>query len=321
MDNLLGLLRIRVKRGINLAVRDVRSSDPYVVIKMGKQKLKTRVIRKDVNPEWNEDLTLSVSDPGRPISLTVFDHDTFSKDDKMGEAQFDIEPFIEAVRMKLEGLPDGTVITKIQPSRNNCLSEESTVVWKDARVVQDMCLRLKNVECGEVEIQLQWIELPGSKGIPWNRCVNGQCAPTASDEICDPEICRYYTTHKLMLQSLTVTFQNNAFQPNLIASSMAVHAAQDSTTSGLMDFIGTHSRQDNYHGAAFIVLNSAEWRLEKGVTACFIGVLAKMTAEYGVRKSSVQITSERTPPLPSKNLVNLHLHGWKTLARFKEAKM
>ncbi len=37
MDNLLGLLRIRVKRGVNLAVRDVRSSDPYVVIKMGKQ--------------------------------------------------------------------------------------------------------------------------------------------------------------------------------------------------------------------------------------------------------------------------------------------
>lgn len=37
MDNLLGLLRIRVKRGVNLAVRDVRSSDPYVVVKMGKQ--------------------------------------------------------------------------------------------------------------------------------------------------------------------------------------------------------------------------------------------------------------------------------------------
>lgn len=37
MDTLLGLLRIRVKRGVNLAVRDVRSSDPYVVVKMGKQ--------------------------------------------------------------------------------------------------------------------------------------------------------------------------------------------------------------------------------------------------------------------------------------------
>jgi hypothetical protein len=37
MESLLGLLRIRVKRGVNLAVRDVRSSDPYVVVKMGKQ--------------------------------------------------------------------------------------------------------------------------------------------------------------------------------------------------------------------------------------------------------------------------------------------
>ncbi|KAK8537025.1 hypothetical protein V6N12_043206 [Hibiscus sabdariffa] len=71
MDDLLGLLRIRVKRGINLAVRDVRSSDPYVVVKMGKQKLKTRVIKKDVNPEWNEDLTLSVMDPSVPIRMTV----------------------------------------------------------------------------------------------------------------------------------------------------------------------------------------------------------------------------------------------------------
>lgn len=34
-----------------------------------KQKLKTRVIKKDVNPEWNEDLTLSITDPNMPIKL------------------------------------------------------------------------------------------------------------------------------------------------------------------------------------------------------------------------------------------------------------
>ena len=33
------------------------------------QKLKTRVIKKDVNPEWNEDQTLSVTDPNLPIML------------------------------------------------------------------------------------------------------------------------------------------------------------------------------------------------------------------------------------------------------------
>ena len=33
----MGLLRIHVHRGVNLAKRDVRSSDPYVIIRMGKQ--------------------------------------------------------------------------------------------------------------------------------------------------------------------------------------------------------------------------------------------------------------------------------------------
>lgn len=37
VESMLGLLKIRVKRGINLAVRDALSSDPYVVITMGKQ--------------------------------------------------------------------------------------------------------------------------------------------------------------------------------------------------------------------------------------------------------------------------------------------
>ncbi|KAF3650363.1 hypothetical protein BC332_16540 [Capsicum chinense] len=163
MDDILGLLRIKIKKGVNLAVRDINSSDPYVVVKMGKQKLKTRVIKKDVNPEWNEDLTLSVSNSIFTVKLTVYDHDMFTMDDKMGDAEFDIQPFLDALKMNLVGLPCGTVITKIAPCRTNCLSEESRVEWRNEKVVQDMCLRLRNVECGEVELQLQWIDLPGNK--------------------------------------------------------------------------------------------------------------------------------------------------------------
>ncbi|KAL2934230.1 Protein C2-DOMAIN ABA-RELATED 4 [Bienertia sinuspersici] len=89
----------------------------------------------------------------------------FSKDDKMGEAEFDIKPFIDALKMSLDSLPSGTLISKVQPCRQNCLAEESKIIWSDSRVIQNLCLRLKNVECGEVEVQLQWIDLPGCKGI------------------------------------------------------------------------------------------------------------------------------------------------------------
>lgn len=37
MENFLGLLRIRVIRGVNLAGRDLGGSDPYVVVTSGDQ--------------------------------------------------------------------------------------------------------------------------------------------------------------------------------------------------------------------------------------------------------------------------------------------
>ncbi|KAL1216860.1 Protein C2-DOMAIN ABA-RELATED 3 [Cardamine amara subsp. amara] len=165
MDNLLGILRVHVKRGINLAVRDVSSSDPYVVLKLGRQKLKTRVVKKNVNPNWNEDLSFTVTDPNLSLTLIVYDHDLFSKDDKMGDAEIDLKPYIEALRMELSGLPDGAIISTIHPNRCNCLAEESYVRWSNDRIVQSICLRLRNVERGEVEVELQWIDLPGSKGL------------------------------------------------------------------------------------------------------------------------------------------------------------
>ncbi|KAI6691470.1 hypothetical protein NL676_028298 [Syzygium grande] len=165
MEHLMGLLRIHVHRGVNLAVRDVKSSDPYIIVKLGKQKLKTRVVRKNTNPEWNEDLTLTVADPSLPVKLFVYDKDRLSFDDKMGDAEFEIGPLVEALRMRLDGLPSGTIITRVQPTRQNCLADESRVVWADGKVVQEMVLRLRNVESGEIELRLEWIDIPGSRGL------------------------------------------------------------------------------------------------------------------------------------------------------------
>ncbi|XP_074579972.1 protein C2-DOMAIN ABA-RELATED 3-like isoform X2 [Curcuma longa] len=164
MENLLGLLRVRVVKGINLAYRDATGSDPYVVVRMGNQKLKTSVKKNNVNPIWNEDLTLTVSNPLQPVKLVLYDKDTFSRDDKMGDAEIDIEPFVEAVKMNLSGLPNGTTIRRVYPNRQNCLAEESGIVWRDDKVVQEIILRLRNVESGELELQLMWISIPGASG-------------------------------------------------------------------------------------------------------------------------------------------------------------
>ncbi|KAL7114608.1 hypothetical protein ACP275_04G131500 [Erythranthe tilingii] len=62
-----GLLRISVQRGINLAARNHPKRNPYVAVRISKQILKTRVVRKTVNPEWHDDLTVAVLDPSQPI--------------------------------------------------------------------------------------------------------------------------------------------------------------------------------------------------------------------------------------------------------------
>ncbi|ONM51001.1 Pentatricopeptide repeat-containing protein ELI1 chloroplastic [Zea mays] len=144
MDGLVGLLKVRVVRGINLAYRDARGSDPYVVLRLGKKKLKTSVKKRSVNPIWHEELTLTVTDPSLALKLEVFDKDTFSRDDPIPEAS----------------LRNGAIILSVRPSATNCLADESHVCWRNGKFAQDMILRLRNVESGEIQLQLQWVSIP-----------------------------------------------------------------------------------------------------------------------------------------------------------------
>ncbi|KAG8059591.1 hypothetical protein GUJ93_ZPchr0002g24177 [Zizania palustris] len=92
----VGELNITVVRGIQLAVRDMLTSDPYVILTLGEQKAQTTVKTSDLNPVWNEVLKLSVPRNYGPLKLEVYDHDTFSADDIMGEAEIDLQPMITA---------------------------------------------------------------------------------------------------------------------------------------------------------------------------------------------------------------------------------
>uniref|UniRef100_A0A7N1A1Z3 C2 domain-containing protein n=1 Tax=Kalanchoe fedtschenkoi TaxID=63787 RepID=A0A7N1A1Z3_KALFE len=165
MENITGLLKVRVIRGVNLAIRDIgrRSSDPYVTLSLGHQKVKTRVVHRNCNPEWNEELTLCATNSDLTIHLAVFDHDTFSADDKMGEAEIDIKPYLKCynnlsgmmAREVGKGEKEGALVSTVQPTKQNCLARESRIVWKKGKLVQEMSLALREVECGDVDIEIE----------------------------------------------------------------------------------------------------------------------------------------------------------------------
>ncbi|XP_060186601.1 protein C2-DOMAIN ABA-RELATED 7-like [Lycium barbarum] len=155
---MLRLLKIRVQRGINLPLKDTFHSDPYVVVTMGEQRVKTSCKKNNCNPVWDDELTLALKYPNVPIVLAVYDKDTFSKDDKIGEAEIDIKPYLEAMEMSYDqDLQDGVKIGRVQPDRNNCLAKESCIICENGKIIQDMVLMLQNVECGEVEVQIEVI--------------------------------------------------------------------------------------------------------------------------------------------------------------------
>lgn len=96
------------------------------------------------------------------LMQSVFDHDTFTKDDSMGSAKIDIKRFVECVKMGSADLPDGSEVARIEPSNDNCLSKDSSIVWNKGKMVQDMILRLGGVECGELQLQIEWLHLPNA---------------------------------------------------------------------------------------------------------------------------------------------------------------
>ncbi|KAM0054855.1 putative Arf GTPase activating protein [Helianthus debilis subsp. tardiflorus] len=158
LDGAIGHLKITVLQGANLAVRDMLSSDPYVVLQLGEQKVQTTIMRSNLNPIWNEDLMLSVPEDYGPVKLQVFDYDRFSADDIMGEAEIDIAPMLTSAMAYGDASMFGDMqIGKWLKSHDNALLEDSTVNIVDGKVKQEVSLQLQNVESGMIYLEIEWI--------------------------------------------------------------------------------------------------------------------------------------------------------------------
>lgn len=90
----------------------------------------------------------------------MFDYDTFSADDIMGEAELDIQPLLTSAMAF--GDPEmfaNMQIGKWLKSDDNALIEDSIINIVDGKVKQNILLKLQNVESGEMELELEWMPL------------------------------------------------------------------------------------------------------------------------------------------------------------------
>ncbi|RID78314.1 hypothetical protein BRARA_A01157 [Brassica rapa] len=160
MVEFIGLLKVTLKKGTNLAVRDMRTSDAYVVLTLGQQTAQSTVMKSNLNPVWNEELMLYVPHDYGSVKLQVFDYDTFSADDIMGEAGIDIQPLITSVMAFGDPEMFGDMqIGKWLKSCDNALIEDSIINIVDGKVKQEVHIQLQNVESGELELELEWLPL------------------------------------------------------------------------------------------------------------------------------------------------------------------
>jgi len=107
-------LTLTVLEGQNLAPKDSNGlSDPYCVLRLntGGGSKKTKIIKKTLDPFWNETFDMGPIDETSMLKLTCWDHDVFSSDDFMG--QFNVylgqyshfEKFSEKTKCVLESRP------------------------------------------------------------------------------------------------------------------------------------------------------------------------------------------------------------------------
>lgn len=81
-------LLVHVMEARNLQAMGLNGpSDPYVKLQLGKQRAKTKVIKKNSNPVWNEELSFLVGDPNEELIVYVLDEDKVFSDDFLGQVK------------------------------------------------------------------------------------------------------------------------------------------------------------------------------------------------------------------------------------------
>lgn len=84
-------LSVRVIEARSLPAMDLNGfSDPYVRLQLGKQRTRTKVVKKSLNPQWGEEFGFRVEDLKEELLVSVLDEDKYFNDDFVGQLKVPI---------------------------------------------------------------------------------------------------------------------------------------------------------------------------------------------------------------------------------------
>ncbi len=88
-------VEITVERATNLPIADIAiegfsSSDPFCKVRVGDQVFRTKVMKNNLNPVWNETFVIPLAEVEKEVvKFEVFDWDRIGSDDLLGRFKFD----------------------------------------------------------------------------------------------------------------------------------------------------------------------------------------------------------------------------------------
>ena len=94
MVEYIGIVHVHVLECRDLIIKDILTSDPYCVLRLGMQVNKTKTKYKTLVPKYDEHFTFSW-DGCDELVIEVFDKDELKKDDHMGKVKLDLSPLLQ----------------------------------------------------------------------------------------------------------------------------------------------------------------------------------------------------------------------------------
>jgi len=124
-------LLVKVLRARNLMAMDMDgTSDPYIVLKYGKQEHRGNKSHQTLNPEWNTHMKFEFL-PHESLLITVFDADdsSYNSDDFMGKVQLPVRSELMKGMAKRQWLPLTDEFGNVDPTLGEI---EVEIEWADS---------------------------------------------------------------------------------------------------------------------------------------------------------------------------------------------